>query len=87
MIILPKNSVIIQRDKPVESSSGIILNTKPTKPNTGTIIFTHESLNHLQLGKAVFRESFIEEIDVEGKQMVFVRDFDSAIYYVTTDKK
>lgn len=87
MIILPKNSVIIQRDTPVESKSGIIIDTKPTKPNTGTIVFTHETLNHLQLGKAKFRESFIEEIDVEGKVMVFVRDFDSAIYYVTTDKE
>ena len=87
MIILPKNSVIIQRDTPVESKSGIIIDTKPTKPNTGTIVFTHEALNHLQLGKAKFRESFIEEIDVEGKTMVFVRDFDSAIYYVTTDKE
>ena len=85
MIVLPKNSVIIQRDTPVESKSGIIIDTKPTKPNTGTIVFTHETLNHLQLGKTKFRESFIEEIDVEGKVMVFVRDFDSAIYYVTTD--
>jgi hypothetical protein len=85
MIILPKNAIIVERDFTKENPLKLVLDYTPIKPNSGTILFTHESLNHLQLSKVIFRENFIEEIQIEGKTLVYIRDFDSSIYYVTTD--
>lgn len=82
-IILPKGAFIVQRQE-VEKKSAII-GIEEKKLNVGTIILTHEDLRVYEGLKVVFRESFSEEIEINGNKFLFFRDFDSSIYYVTKD--
>lgn len=84
-IILPKNSIIIERDVPAVNKTGLIVEMNPPKPNTGVIIYTCKELKDLILNKITFRENFIEEVNVEGRMMVFMRDFDQSTYYALRD--
>jgi hypothetical protein len=91
MMILPKGAFIVKQDEIVEKEEKIAiiltmedLKEKPKKPNTGVIIFTSEELNEFQLYRVVFRENFFEKIDVgEYKDLLYFRDFNSSIFYVT----
>jgi len=90
MIILPKGAFIVLQDEAQEKKNKIIVSvnkTKPKKPNTGKIIFTSEELNKYQFYRVVFRESFAEEININGKPYLFFRDFNSSIYYVSDEKR
>lgn len=80
-IILPKGAFIVKRQE-VEKKSAII-GVEEKKLNIGTIIFTHESLNEYQGLSVVFRENFSEEIEINGEKLLYFRDLDSSIYYVT----
>ena len=83
MIILPKGAFIVER-KEVEKKS-VIIGVEEKKLNVGTIVFTHEDLNIYQGCEVVFRESFGEEIEMLGHKLLYFRDFDLSIYYVTKD--
>lgn len=81
-IYLPEGAVIVQRHTETENKTGLILTLEKSKPNTGTVIATCKSLQKFQGAEVVFREAFIEEIDIEGiKNAVYLRDFNSSIWY------
>lgn len=95
MIVLPKGAftviqdeaVIVKDDKPKIILSIEEVNEAPKKPNTGIIVYTSEELNKYQGCKVVFRENFCEEVNINGVEMLYFRDFESSIYYVIKDKK
>lgn len=84
MIVLPKGAFIVKADKVEEKTKGgIILDTSTQKePNTGEIVFTSEELNKYQTCKVVFRANFAEDVNINGVDLKYFRDFDSSIYYV-----
>lgn len=84
MIVLPKGAFTVIRSKAEEkTTTGIYLPTESQKkPNFGTIAFTSEELNEYQGCEVVFRENFGEELEIEGTEHLFFRDFDSSIYYI-----
>jgi len=85
MIVLPKGAFIVKQDE-IQKKTSLILTMENLneKPNTGEIIFTSEELNEFQFCKVVFRENFSEKIDIgEHKDLLYFRDFNSSIFYVT----
>lgn len=94
MVILPEGAfTVIQDAAPEKIERKTIIMTlddvdaKPEKPNTGTICYTAKELNKYQGCKVVFRENFCEEIDINGTEHLYFRDFNSSIYYVIEDKR
>jgi co-chaperonin GroES (HSP10) len=88
MIYLPKNAVTILPDAPEEkvTASGIIMaGQEDPEPTEGVIMFTCEELKEFQGDKVKFRPEFAEEIEIKGQRLVFLRDFNSSIYYVIKD--
>lgn len=94
MIELPKGAfMVIQDDTPEKTDltkiKGLIteeMMKDPKRPNTGEITFTSKELKHYQGLDVCFRESFGEEIEIEGTIFLFFRDFNSSIYYVLTNE-
>ena len=83
MIILPKDSVAIERDLPKKKTSTLIYDNPEDKPeDTGTIIYTGETHKSKVNYRVKFRESFVEPVEIEGKTYLFARDLDSSIFYL-----
>lgn len=88
MIKLLGNCMLIKRDAvQATTASGIFFAADSQKiPDTGTIIHVGPGLDSNLLGTRVrFRESFKEEIDIEGEMLLFFRDYESSLYYVIED--
>jgi hypothetical protein len=95
MMILPKDAFMVLQDEAPEQTefkSSLILSMadidkKPEKPNTGTIKYAGENAKQYIGGKVTFRANFADpmEIDMYGESLLYFRDFESSIYYVTKD--
>lgn len=91
MIELPKGAFMVLQDEVIKKEdkvkTSLILTledemTVDTKPNTGMVTATCESLKKYQTKKLVFRENFAEKIMVDGTEFLFFRDWDASIFYV-----
>lgn len=95
---LPPGAFMLLQDEPEQTEQterpSLILSMqeidkKPERPNTGTIVFTGEGVHEFQLCKAKVRLNYADPdpIEIDGKEYLYFRDFNSSIYYVITDKK
>lgn len=91
-MILPKGAFMVLQDlavvKETDSRPSLILSmeeidSKPKKPNTGSIVFVGEGVEEYLYHKVRFREQFSEVIEVDGIEYLFFRDYNSSIYYAT----
>lgn len=82
-MILPDKAIIIKRDEAQEiPQSGLILSTKTTPKDTGTIMYAAPEQENFKGMKVKFRESFIEDIDVYGEKLIYVRDWSQGVYFI-----
>lgn len=95
MMILPKDAFMVLQDEAptqTEFKSSLILSMaeidkKPDKPNTGIIKYAGENFKQFIGWKVKFRDNYADpaEIDMYGESLLYFRDFESSIYYVTKD--
>jgi hypothetical protein len=83
MIVLPKGAFMVLRKEPETKS--LIIGVEETVLNVGEITFTAPEMVDKQGLQVVFREHFSEKIKIKGVEYLYFRDYDSGIYYATTD--
>lgn len=61
------------------------VDAKPMKPNTGVIKFACPEFEKYIGDKVTFRFSYGDIINIEGVEYVYLRDFNSSIFYVESN--
>ena len=94
MIHLPPHAVIILQDEApekVERKVGALilspdeLDAKPMKPNTGVVKFSCEEFEKYIGDKVTFRFQYGDIVTIEDVEYVYLRDFNSSIFYVESN--
>lgn len=94
MIHLPPHAVIILQDEApekMERKPGTLilspdeLDAKPLKPNTGVVKFACAEFEKFLGDKVTFRFQYGDIVNIEGVEYVYLRDFNSSIFYVESN--